>query len=185
MLNEIYNETKDHMDKSLEALRRDYKTLRTGKVSPAVLDGIRIDYYGTMTDLNQVGSVTAIDATTIAVNPWEKNLLNDIEKAIQAANIGVSPNNDGDFIKLFFPPMTVDQRKESAKQAKGMTDNAKVAIRNIRKNANDQVKSLHKDKEITDDENKKAQDEIQKITDSYVSKADETLKAKEAEILKV
>jgi ribosome recycling factor len=185
MLNEIYNETKEHMDKSLEALRRDYKTLRTGKVSPAVLDGIRIDYYGTMTDLNQVGSVTALDATTIAINPWEKNLLTDIERAIQNANIGVNPNNDGDFIKLFFPPMTVDQRKESAKQAKGMTDNAKIAIRNIRKHANDQLKTLHKDKEITDDENKKAQDEIQKITDSYVTKSDETLRAKEAEILKV
>lgn len=185
MLNEIYAETKEHMEKSLEALKRDYKTLRTGKVSPSVLDGVKVDYYGTMTDLSQVGSVTAIDATTIAVNPWEKNLLQDIEKAIQAANIGVSPNNDGDFIKLFFPPMTVEQRGESAKQAKGMTDNAKVAIRNIRKNANDDVKKLHKDKEITDDENKKAQDEIQKITDSYVTKADDTFKAKEAEILKV
>lgn len=185
MLNEIYAETKEHMDKSIEALRRDYKTLRTGKVTPAVLDGVKIDYYGTMTDLNQVGSVTAIDATTIAVNPWEKNLLGDIERAIMNANIGVNPNNDGDFIKLFFPPMTVDQRKESAKQAKGMTDNAKVAIRNIRKHSNDQVKSLHKDKEISDDENKKALDEIQKITDSYVTKADQTFKAKEAEILKV
>ncbi len=185
MLNEIYAETKDHMEKSLEALKRDYKTLRTGKVSPSVLDGVSIDYYGTQTPLSQVGSVTAIDATTIAVNPWEKNLLQDIEKAIQEANIGVNPNNDGDFIKLFFPPMTVDQRKESAKQAKGMTDNAKVAIRNVRKHANDQVKTLHKDKDITDDENKKAQDEIQKITDSYVVKADDILKAKEAEILKV
>lgn len=185
MLNEIYAETKDHMEKSLEALKRDYKTLRTGKVSPSVLDGVTIDYYGTQTPLTQVGSVTAIDATTIAVNPWEKNLLADIEQAINAANIGVSPNNDGDFIKLFFPPMTVDQRKESAKQAKGMTDNAKVAIRNVRKHANDQVKNLHKDKEITDDENKKAQDEIQKITDAYVVKADDIFKAKEAEILKV
>lgn len=185
MLNEIYNETKTKMEQSLEALKRDYKTLRTGKVSPTVLDGIKVDYYGTMTDLNQVGSVTALDATTIAVNPWEKSLLHDIERAIQAANIGVSPNNDGDFIKLFFPPMTVDQRKESAKGAKAMTDNAKVAIRNIRKSANDQVKNLHKDKEITDDENKKAQDEIQKITDGFVSKADNTLKAKEQEILTV
>jgi len=185
MLDEIYAETKEHMDKSLEALKRDYKTLRTGKVTPAVLDGVKIDYYGTMTDLNQVGSVTALDATTIAVNPWEKNLLGDIERAIMNANIGVNPNNDGDFIKLFFPPMTVDQRKEGAKQAKGMTDNAKIAIRNIRKNANDQVKNLHKDKEITDDENKRAQDEIQKITDSFVKLADDTLRAKEQEILTV
>lgn len=185
MLEEIYSETKEHMEKSIEALKRDYKTLRTGKVSPAVLDGVSIDYYGTPTPLNQVGSVTAIDATTIAVNPWEKNLLSDIEKAIQEANIGVNPNNDGDFIKLFFPPMTVEQRGESAKQAKAMTDDAKVAIRNVRKHSNDKVKKLHKDKEITDDENKKALDEIQKITDSYVAKADDTFKAKEAEILKV
>lgn len=185
MLNEIYQDTKEHMDKSLDALKRDYKTLRTGKVNTAVLDGVKIDYYGTPTELNQVGSVLASDATTIVINPWEKNLLGDIEKAIQNANIGVNPNNDGDLIKLFFPPMTVEQRQESAKQAKTMTDNAKVAIRNIRKHSNDQIKNLHKDKEITDDENKKAQDEIQKITDSYVAKADETFKAKEAEILKV
>lgn len=185
MLDTIYAETKEGMEKSLEALKRDYKTLRTGKVSPSVLDGVKVDYYGTLTDLSQVGSVTALDATTIAVNPWEKNLLGDIEKAIQNANIGVNPNNDGDFIKLFFPPMTVDQRKVSAKGAKTMTDNAKVAIRNIRKHSNDQVKKLHKDKEISDDENKRAADEIQKITDSYVSQSDQIFKAKEIEILKV
>ncbi|MGA1931890.1 ribosome recycling factor [Arcobacter sp. YIC-464] len=185
MLEEIYAETTEHMEKSIEALKRDYKTLRTGKVNTAILDGISIDYYGTPTPLNQVGSVTATDATTIVVNPWEKNLLTDVEKAIQNANIGVNPNNDGDVIKLFFPPMTVEQRQETAKQAKGMTDNAKVAIRNVRKHANDKVKVLHKDKEITDDESKKAQEEIQKITDSFVVKADETLKAKEQEILTV
>lgn len=185
MLKEIYNDTKEHMDKSLEALKRDYKSLRTGKVTVQVLDGIKIDYYGTLTDLNQVGSVLAIDATTIAVNPWEKNLLTDIERAIQNANIGVNPNNDGEIIKLFFPPMTVDQRKESAKGAKIMTDNAKIAIRNIRKASNDKVKVLHKDKEITDDEQKRAQDEIQKITDAAVSSADSTLRTKEQEILTV
>lgn len=185
MLEEIYEETKDHMEKSIEALKRDYKTLRTGKVNTAILDGISIDYYGTPTPLNQIGSVTATDATTIVINPWEKNLLSNVEKAIQNANIGVNPNNDGDLIKLFFPPMTVEQRQETAKQAKGMTDNAKVAIRNIRKNSNDKVKHLHKDKEITEDESKRAQDEIQKITDNFVAKADETLKAKEQEILTV
>ncbi|RXK12839.1 ribosome recycling factor [Halarcobacter mediterraneus] len=185
MLNEIYEETKDHMEKSIESLKRDYKTLRTGKVSTTILDGVKIDYYGTPTPLSQVGSVTATDATTIVINPWEKNLLSDIEQAINAANIGVNPNNDGDLIKLFFPPMTMEQRQESAKQAKGMTDNAKVAIRNVRKHSNDKIKALHKEKEITDDENKKALEDIQKITDTYVSKADETLKAKEQEILTV
>jgi ribosome recycling factor len=182
MLEEIYAQTKDHMEKSIEALKKDYKSLRTGKVNVNILDGIRIDYYGTPTDLSQVGSVLSPDATTIVINPWEKNLLGAIDKAIQSANIGVNPNNDGVVIKLFFPPMTTDQRENTVKQAKVMTDNAKVAIRNIRQNANTKAKNLLKDKLITEDENKRAQDEIQKITDSYVIKADETLKAKEKEI---
>ena len=182
MLEEIYAQTKDHMEKSIEALKKDYKSLRTGKVNVNILDGIRIDYYGTPTDLSQVGSVLSPDATTIVINPWEKNLLGAIDKAIQSANIGVNPNNDGVVIKLFFPPMTTDQRENTVKQAKVMTDNAKVAIRNIRQNSNTKAKNLLKDKLITEDENKRAQDEIQKITDSYVVKADETLKAKEKEI---
>ena len=182
MLQEVYAQTKEHMEKSIEALKKDYKSLRTGKVNVNILDGIRIDYYGTPTDLSQVGSVLSPDATTIVINPWEKNLLGAIDKAIQSANIGVNPNNDGVVIKLFFPPMTTDQRENTVKQAKVMTDNAKVAIRNIRQNSNTKAKNLLKDKLITEDENKRAQDEIQKITDSYVLKADETLKAKEKEI---
>lgn len=185
MLNKIYEETKENMEKSLEALKRDYGTLRTGKVHTSILDNIKVNYYGNPTALNQVATVLSPDATTINISPWEKNLLGDIEKAIQEANIGVNPNNNGEIVQLFFPPMTVDQRKESAKKAKGMTDNAKVAIRNIRKHANDGVKKLAKDKEITEDESKSAQDEIQKITDSYVAKSDSIFKEKEAEILKV
>ncbi len=185
MLEEIYQDTKEHMDKSLESLKRDYTSVRTGKVTTKILDGIKVNYYGTPTELSQVATVLALDATTISINPWEKNLVSDIETAIQAANIGVNPNNDGESVKLFFPPMTVEQREKSAKQAKGMTDDAKVAIRNVRKHANDQVKKLHKDKEITDDENKKAMDEIQKITDSYVAKTDAMFKDKEKEILTV
>ena len=185
MLNEIYSEAKEQMDKSIDSLRRDYMTLRTGKVQISILDNITVDYYGTLTALNQVATVLAPDGTTINITPWEKHLVGDIEKAIAQANIGVNPNNNGEMVQLFFPPMTQDQRKESAKGAKVMTDNAKVAIRNIRKNANDKVKKLVKDKEITDDESKKAQDEIQKITDSFVTKADDTFKAKEAEILKI
>jgi ribosome recycling factor len=185
MLNEIYNETKQHMEKSLKALKRDYGTLRTGKVNPSILDNITIDYYGTQTVLSQVATILAPDATTINISPWEKHLLGEIEQAIQAANIGVNPNNNGEIVQLFFPPMTVEQRKESAKNAKTMTDNAKIAIRNIRKNANDKIKKLNKNKELTDDETKKAQDEIQKITDNFVVKADEIFKNKEAEILKV
>ena len=185
MLNEVYNETKESMDKAIVALKKHYQTLRTGKVLTSILDGITIDYYGTQTGLSQVANILAPDATTITIAPWEKHLVGDIESAIAAANIGVNPNNNGEAVQLFFPPMTVDQRKESAKGAKTMTDDAKVAIRNIRKSANDKIKKLEKDKEITADESKAAQAEVQKITDGFVSKADDTFKAKEAEILKV
>jgi ribosome recycling factor len=185
MLNEIYNECETKMQGSIDHMLRDFKTLRTGKITTAVLDNIKIDYYGTPTSLDQVGSVIAQDATTIVVNPWEKHLLADIESAISAANVGATPNNDGDQIKLFFPAMTVEQRQESVKQMKGMGENAKVSIRNDRKNSNDQVKKLEKDKEITVDESKSAQDKIQKITDKFTSEIETILKAKEAEILKV
>jgi len=185
MLNEIYEETKENMEKSLEALKRDYSTLRTGKVQTSILDNIKIDYYGTPTALSQVATILAPDATTINISPWEKNLVGDIEKAIQEANIGVNPNNNGESVQLFFPPMTQDQRKDSVKGAKSMTDNAKVAIRNVRKSANDKIKKLEKDKEVTQDESKQAQDEVQKITDSYVAKADDMFKAKDAEIMKI
>jgi len=185
MLEEIYQETKDHMEKSIEAMRRDFGTLRTGKVTTQIVDNIKVDYYGTPTPLNQVGSVVVQDATTIAINPWEKSMLSAIEKAIQEANIGVNPNNDGDFIKLFFPPMTVEQRQEIVKQAKAMAEKAKVAIRNVRKESNNKIKRLEHDKEISEDEMKRALDQIQKITDEFIAKVDESLKAKEADILKV
>ena len=185
MLEEIYDNAKKSMEKAIEALKRDYLKLRTGKVNTSILDNVKVNYYGTPTALNQVATILATDATTIIITPWEKNLVGDIEQAIQAANIGVNPNNNGESVQLFFPPMTIEQRNNSAKQAKGMTDNAKVSIRNVRKSANDKVKKLAKNKEITEDEAKRAEAEVQKITDSFVALADETFKAKEAEILKV
>lgn len=185
MLNEIYNQTKTSMTKTIDSLKRDFSTLRSGKVSIAILDNIRVDYYGTPTPLNQVGSVIATDATTIVVTPWEKTLLKEIEKAIQEANIGVNPNNDGEVIKLFFPPMTQEQRKEVAKDAKAMGEKAKVGIRNVRQDSNNAIKKLEKDKEITEDISKKGQDEIQKYTDEFVKKIDEMVKAKEEEVMKV
>ncbi len=185
MLNEIYQECEKNMKGAIEHMRNSFKTLRTGKVTTQVLDGIKIDYYGTPTQLDQVGSVLATDATTITVSPWEKNLLGDIESAIAKANIGVNPNNDGDQIKLFFPPMTVEQRQESVKKMKVMGEDAKVSVRNDRRKANDRVKQLEKDKEITQDDSKSAQDQIQKITDKYIAEIDTILKEKEQEILKV
>ena len=185
MVNDIIEQTSTNMEKSIEALKRDFSSLRTGKVTTGIVDNIKVDYYGTLTALTQVGNVIATDATTISITPWEKSLLPVIEKAIQEANIGVNPNNDGDFIKLFFPPMTSDQRVEIVKQAKGMVEHAKISIRNVRKDSNDKVKKLEKDKEVSEDESKKAQDQIQKITDEFVAKVDVAFKTKEADILKV
>ncbi len=184
-LNEIYQHQKESNDKALEVLKKDFLTLRSGKVSTTILDNVKINYYDTPTPLNQVGSVLATDATTITISPWEKTLLPDIEKAIQEANIGVNPNNDGETIKLFFPPMTVEQRQESAKQAKAMGEKAKVSIRNARQSANNKIKALEKEKEITEDESKRAHDQVQKNTDEAVAKVDTLVKEKEAELLKV
>ena len=185
MLDEIFELTDENMNKGIDALKRDFATLRTGKVTTGIVDNIKVDYYGTMTALTQVGNVIATDATTISITPWEKNLLPVIEKAIQEANIGVNPNNDGDFIKLFFPPMTSEQRQEIVKQAKGMVEHAKVSVRNVRKEGNDKIKKLEKEKEISEDDSKKAQEQVQKLTDEHISKIDEAFKIKEADILKV
>ncbi len=184
-LNAIYDNQKEHIKKSLEALRKDFMTLRSGKVSTSIVENVKINYYDTLTPLTQVGSVLATDATTITISPWEKGLLGDIEKAIQEANIGVNPNNDGEVIKLFFPPMTVEQRQESAKGAKAMGEKAKIAIRNVRKDANNKIKALEKEKEITEDESKKAQESVQKNTDDAIAQVDSLVKEKEAELLKV
>ncbi len=185
MLDTIYKQTQNQMHKSLEALLRDFTTLRSGKVSISLVENVRVDYYGTPTPLNQVGSVIASDASTLSITPWEKNLLKDIERALQEANLGANPNNDGESVKLFFPPMTSEQRKEIAKEAKGMGEKAKVAVRNIRQDANNQIKKLEKDKAISEDQGKKALAEVQKITDSAVKKIEEVLKHKEEEILKI
>lgn len=185
MLNEIYDKQKQQGAKCLEALKKDFKTIRTGRVSINILDHITVDYYGTQTPLNQVATILATDASTISISPWEKNLLKSIESAIAAANIGVNPNNDGEAVKLFFPPMTHEQREENAKHARAMGEKAKVSIRNIRKDANDGVKKLEKDKAISEDEAKKAYDEVQKLTDSFIANIDELVKHKESELLKV
>lgn len=185
MLNEIYKKQKDDSLKSIDALKRDFTTLRTGKVSTNILDHIVVDYYSTPTPLNQVATVLTTDATTICITPWEKSMLKTIEGAIAGANIGVNPNNDGECIKLFFPPMTTEQREENAKKAKAMGEKAKVSIRNVRKDANDSVKKLEKDKSLPEDEIKKGFDEVQKITDEFIEKIDKLVKDKEEELLKI
>ncbi len=185
MIEEIFEECEMDMQGALEHMQQQFKTLRTGKVTTQILDGIKVDYYGTLTPLSQVATVLTTDATTITVAPWEKPLLGDIETAIAKANIGVNPNNDGEQVKLFFPPMTVEQRQESAKKLKKMGEDAKITVRNERRKANDNIKKLEKAKEITEDDSRDAQAKIQKLTDTMVSKIDEIIKNREQEILTV
>ncbi|MCI4399675.1 MAG: ribosome recycling factor [Campylobacteraceae bacterium] len=185
MLEEIYSFANDGMNKALESLKRDFGTIRSGKVSLSILDNIKVDYYGSPTPLNGVANLATPDATTITITPWEKSMLKEIEKAIQIANIGVNPGNNGESVILSFPPMTMDQRKENAKKAKAFGENAKVAIRNIRRDANDKVKKLEKEKAISEDDSKRGQEKIQKITDDFVAKVDSMCEQKEAELLKV
>jgi len=181
----VFDFAKEHMQKSIEVLKKDLNTLRTGRVSINVVDGVKVEYYGAPTPLNQVANINAVDATTIVISPWDKSIINNIEKAIQEANVGANPNNDGDTIKLYFPPMTEEERKKQAKKAKEFGEKAKIAIRNIRREANDKIKKLFKDKEITEDEQKKGLDEVQKITDEFVAKVDEIVNKKIDDVMKV
>jgi ribosome recycling factor len=184
-MQEVFDFAKEHMEKSIDVLRKDLNTLRTGRVSIHVLDGVKVDYYGAPTPLNQVANINAVDATTIVVSPWDKSIINDIERAIQEANVGANPNNDGDNIKLYFPPMTEEERKKQAKKAKEFGEKAKIAIRNIRREANDEIKKMFKNKEITEDDQKRGLEEVQKITDSYVAKVDEIVNKKIDDVMKV
>lgn len=184
-MEEVFEFAKEHMQKSIDVLKKDLNTLRTGKVSIHVLDGIKVEYYGTPTPLNQVATINAIDATTIVVSPWDKSILNDIERAIQEANVGANPNNDGDTIKLYFPPMTEEERKKQAKKAKEFGEKAKIAIRNIRREANDEIKKMFKNKEITEDDQKRGLDKVQEITDSFVEKVNEIVNKKIDDVMKV
>jgi len=184
-MNSVFEFAKDHMQKSIEVLKKDLNTLRTGKVSIHVLDGVKVEYYGAPTPLNQVANINAVDATTIVVQPWDKSIMKDIEKAIQEANVGANPNNDGESIKLYFPPMTEEERKKQAKKAKEFAEKAKIAIRNVRREANDKIKKMFKNKEITEDDERKGLDEVQKITDEFIAKVDEIVNKKIDDVMKV
>ena len=185
MIAQILKNQEEHGNKSLEALKRDFGTLRSGKVNIAILDHITVDYYGTPTPLNQVATVLATDASTIAITPWEKKMLKDITSALAAANLGVNPTNDGECVKLFFPPMTKEDREKSAKEAKAMGEKAKVSVRNVRKEANDEIKKIEKDKSMGEDEIKRGYDDVQKLTDKFIEKIDEIIANKESELMKI
>lgn len=175
----------EKMKKSLSALENDFNSLRTGRASASLFDKIKVNYYGQATPLSQVASISVPEARLVVIQPWDKSLLSEIEKAIQKSELSVNPNNDGKIIRINIPPLTEDRRKELVKLAKQQAEQAKVAVRNIRREANDELKKLVKGKEITEDDQKQNEDDVQKLTDDYTKQIDEMFSSKEKEILEV
>jgi len=176
-------ELKSKMEKSLEALRRDLGRVRTGRASLALLDGVRVNYYGMPTPLSQVASLSVPESRTISIQPWDAKIIGEIEKAIQKSDLGLTPLSDGKIVRINIPPLTEERRKELVKVTKRMEEECKVALRNIRRDANEQLKTAKKDKVISEDEQFKFQEEVQKLMDKSIEKAEEIIKTKEKEIL--
>ena len=185
MINDIKKDAETRMKKSLEALETAFKKVRTGRAHPSILDSVMVPYYGTPTPLKQVANVTIEDGRTLAISAWERHLIPDIEKAIMKADLGLNPSSDGDFIRVPMPPLTEQTRKEMTKICKAEAEQGRVSVRNIRRDANSTLKDLLKEKEISEDEERKGQDEIQKLTDKYVALIEEMLKQKEADLMEV
>ena len=180
----IISDTRSTMHKALNHLEAELVKIRAGKANPAMLDGIMADYYGTPTAINQIANISVLDARTISVQPWEKNMLQAIERAITMANIGINPQNDGNIIRLFLPPLTEERRKELVKRCNGEGEQAKIAIRNIRRDSIEAIKKLQKDG-LSEDISKDAEKEAQDLTDKYISLVEKHLEAKEKEIMAV
>ena len=171
------------MDKSLEHLSEEFDAVRAGRANPRVLDRITVEYYGSETPLNGVATISSPDARTLVISPWDTKLLKDIQKAIQISDLGINPQNDGKVVRLVFPQLTEERRKDLAKQVKKYAEDAKVAMRNIRRDGMDYVKKLKKNSEITEDDQKKAEKDLQDMLDKYIKKVDEALAAKEKELM--
>lgn len=185
MTKDIVSKARSAMDKAIESLKKDFTKVRTGRASVSLLDDVRVDYYGTPTPLSQLGTLAVPEPRLITIQPWEKKLLPEIEKAIFKADLGLTPNSDGQLIRMAIPPLTEDRRKEMVKMLKRMAEEAKVAVRNIRRDANDAVKKLAKDKEISEDDAKRVEKEIQDLTDKFVARADEVVAVKEKEVMEI
>ncbi len=183
--NAVLKEAESNMEKALEALQRNFGRVRTGRASLSLLDGIRVEYYGTPTPLNQVASLSIPEPRLIAIQPWDKSLIGTIEKAILQSEMDLNPTNDGNMIRIPIPKLTEERRKELVKVVKGMTEDARVAVRNVRRDANAQLDQLEKDKAITEDELHRYKDKVQKITDDHIQKGDDLMEKKETEILEV
>ena len=184
-IEEIKKQTNEKMDKCIAQLNRELATVRTGRANPLVLDKVVVDYYGAPTGLRQLAQVSVAEGTTLVITPFDKTIIKDIEKAIVKAEIGITPNSDGMVIRLSFPPLTQDRRKELAKEVKAMGEDAKVAIRNVRRDSTDAVKKLEKAENLPEDAVKDGQDQVQKITDKFVKIVDDTVSAKEKEVMEI
>lgn len=185
MAEDVLKDLNTRIDKTIEDLKKELSRIRTGRANLSMLDGVRVNYYGTPTPLSGVASLNVPEPRLITIKPWDKSVLKDIEKAIAEANIGVNPMNDGEMIRLNFPPLTEERRKEIAKQVRAKGEEHKVAIRNIRRDANEALKARHKDKQITEDDLKRETDKVQKATDEGIKRVDEVVAKKEKEVMEV
>ena len=185
MISDIKKTAEQKMNKSLETLKADFGKVRTGRAHTGILDHITVDYYGNPTLVNQVANITLIDARTIGVQPWEKNMIGPVEKAIRDSDLGLNPATNGDVIRVPMPMLTEERRRDLIKVVRHEAENARVAVRNVRRDANEHLKKLLKDKSISEDDERRAQDEVQKLTDRFVAEIDKALQAKEADLLAV
>ena len=183
MIDTVYDETREGMTKSITALNKEFTRVRTGRASLSLLDGIRVDYYGTLTPLNQMASLAIPESRMITVQPWDATMVKEIEKAILKSDLGITPSNDGKLIRISIPPLTEERRKQLVKVVHKMSEEHKVAVRNIRRDSNELLKGLKKDGEIAEDDAFKAQDRVQEITDEYIRLIDDIYNEKEKEIL--
>lgn len=181
----IIKDASSRMDKTLESLRIELAKVRTGKATTALLDGIKVDYYGTMTPINQVGNISVLDSHTLSITPWDKSMVQAVDKAILEANLGFNPISDGTNLKIPVPPLTEERRKDFVKLIKKFGEDAKIAIRNVRRDANEHLKKEEKEKKISEDELKQFENEVQKLTDNHIKMIDDILKHKEKEIMEV
>ena len=185
MLKNIYKDIEDKMKKTISVYSEELQSIRAGRANPALLDQILVDYYGQMTPLNQVASISAPEPRLLVIQPWDVNLIPIIEKEIQKSDLGLNPSNDGKLIRLVIPMLTEERRKELTRVVNKNGENAKVAVRNIRRDAMDSIKKLEKDKSISEDEKKVGEDEVQKITDNYIKEVDSVTKRKEEELMEI
>jgi ribosome recycling factor len=185
MINDITSDSEDGMKKAVESFKRDLQKIRTGRANTSMLDGIKVDYYGTPTPVNQVATVQVVDARLITVKPWEKNMIPVIDKTIRASDLGINPVADAELIRLPIPPLTQERRKDLAKAVGKQTEEARVAVRAARRDAMDMIKDAEKDKQISEDERKQGEKKVQDLTDKYIAMVDDIAKAKEKEIMEL